>query len=68
MPSMPMPLWPLRISSGARPSPATRAALSNTTPPGAPGCTLERSITGARQSFGSGGPSGNGVLNVSPNR
>ena len=36
-PSMPMPWWPLCISSGARPLPATRAALSKTTPPGGAG-------------------------------
>ncbi len=67
-PSMPMPLCPLCMSSGARPLPATLAALSKTTPPAAPGCTFERSITGERQSLGRGGPSGHGVLKVSPNR
>ena len=65
---MPMPWWPLCISSGARPLPATRAALSKTIPPGAPGWTAERSITGDRQSFGRGGPSGHGVSKVSPKR
>ena len=52
-----IPPWALYISSGARPFPATLAALSKTIPSAEPGLEADRSITGDRWSSP---PSGHG--------